>query len=120
MFVLENQFDSQQLTGEFGLPGRKDNTTQEYVKYFGECMKRSVSQVGVKGSNKDNGLFFSSCFDHCGGLDIGTLPTTLINGHNASEYAADWFWERNELPHIVMDDCVSDDGLPCNPTCLSY
>lgn len=65
-------------------------------------------------------LFFSSCFDHCDGLDIGTWPTTLINGHNASQYAANWFWERNELPRIMMDDCVSDDRLSCNPTCLRY
>jgi hypothetical protein len=33
------------------------------------------------------------------------------------ELVGDWFFERNRLNHVTVDDCVMHNGLPCNPTC---
>mmetsp|Transcript_67228 Transcript_67228/g.106839 ORF Transcript_67228/g.106839 Transcript_67228/m.106839 type:complete len:86 (+) Transcript_67228:3-260(+) len=85
-------------------------------------MVRSLGQVGVAGPNKDNGLFFPSCFDHCTGIQIGSGASTKINGYNVTQLTGDWYWETNKLPHIVMDSCTSNstNGLPCNPTCTGF
>lgn len=120
MMVLENNFDSQQITSEFLMPNTKNSKTRGYVEYFGADMVRSLDQIGVAGPNKDNGLFFPSCYDHCGGIQIGSGATTHIGAYNTTELSGDWYWGYNRHPHVVRDTCKSNDGLPCNPSCAGF
>eukprot|EP01084_Bolivina_argentea_P105201 188325_1 len=117
VMVLENIFDSQQLNGELGLPSKVTTETKEYVAYFGYDMLLSMAnQV-----ESPNGLFLPSCYDHCSGIgygDYGGGSKTKIKGYNVTQVLGDWFWERNKVPHILVDDCKSN--LPCNPTCKGY
>jgi hypothetical protein len=117
IFVLENQFDSEQIVDQMFLPSTKTAKTREYVEYFGENMRRSMNQL--IGSKKD-GLFSASCYDHCSGINIGSGARTKIGGYDVTDLTGDWFWETNKLPHTVIDDCKSNNGLPCNPTCGGY
>ena len=113
-------YDSQQLNGELELPNKVTDTTKEYVSYFGYNMKLSMANQ-VKAPN---GLFLSSCYDHCSGIGYGNYlggSTTKVKGYNVTQVLGDWFWNRNEVPHILVDDCISrSDLLPCNPTCRGY
>eukprot|EP01084_Bolivina_argentea_P105200 188324_1 len=121
ILVLENRYDSQQLNGEMDIPSNVTDETKQYVEYFGYNMLLSmVNQV-----ESPNGLFLPSCYDHCTGLTYGNFgggSTTKITygniGYNVTEVLGDWFWERNKIPHILVDNCNSN--LPCNPTCHGY
>ena len=119
LLILENIYDSQQIETEMQLPSNVSNETKEYVSYFGYNMLLSIAnQV-----QSPNGVFLASCFDHCGGIGYGnyagsTASSTQIDGYNVTQVLGDWFWDRNEMPHILIDTCDSD--LPCNPTCDSY
>jgi len=120
VFVMENQFDSQQIVTEFEMPsGKYNNDTYGYVEYFGNDMTRSIMpQLNVP-SNTQNGLFFASCFDHTAGIGIGPAATTKINSYDSSVLVGDWFWNRNSgKPRILFDTCGK--SLPCNPTCTAF
>ena len=41
--------------------------------------------------------------------------STRINSYDPSTMFTDWYFERNTLPRIVIDDCPGN--LPCNPSC---
>ena len=126
LFILENKYDNNQIEGEMGMPvNTVNNDTIKYVTYYGDSMKRSIldSIRYYHNNNKErpeNGLFFASCFDHTSGIDIANdNAKTTINGYNSSQLVGSWFWELNEYPIRVIDDCI-DDALPCNPTCDSF
>ena len=122
-FVMQNKFDTNQLKAQFHLPSNTvNNETIGYVEYFGVDTDRSIVTQMIDITNDKNGLFYASCFDHGGGLGIGTnAAITKISGYNSSELVGDWFWERNKLPHYVYDTCNNNTyQLPCNPTCHSY
>lgn len=119
LFVLENKYDSDQITYEMAMPNEVNDDTSQYVDYFGDCMKRSILDQ-VRYGNNSNGLFFASCYDHVTGLDVGNNDaSTIVNGYNSSQLVGSWFWELAKYPTVVYDDCI-DDALPCNPTCTSF
>merc|ERR1711924_30523 len=71
------------------------------------------------------GIFLASCFDHGDGIhfrhDDGTQFTTQLKGHSSFEALADWFYDRKQVPAILVDDCQQlGPGLPCNPTCDGF
>ena len=137
IFILENKFDTAQLSYDFKMPNNNvtTNNTIKYVKYFGYNMEKSImnrfgldadnqnndhDNYNVNNSNKVNGLFFASCFEHVTGLDVGNVDaTTIVNGYNSSQIVGNWFWNLNKLPNIVVDNCINQQ-LPCNPTCSAY
>ena len=115
--TLENMYDKEQIQDQMYIPRTLTRDTKEYVSYFGYNMLLSLANQ-IK---EPNGLFLSSCYDHCTGIGYGNYnfgSTTKIKGYNVTQVLGDWFWGRNQVPHILVDDCGSD--LPCNPTCKGY
>jgi len=111
VFVIQNRFDQVCLESE-GFPyNHSGPEPQAYLRYYGRATVVSVSQVG-KGSHVGDGLFLASCLDHAG--DYMAHTKTEINGTTFVAPVGDWFFERNKLSHMLMDDC---GDLPCNPTC---
>ena len=112
VFVIENRFDKYALEQEEGFPDDHSGPEpQAYLRYYGRATVVSVSQVG-KGSHAGDGLFLASCLDHTGNYMANTKAT--INGTTFVAPVGDWFFERNKMSHLLMDDC---GDLPCNPTC---
>jgi len=117
MYIVENQYDTNQISAQLGLPLDEygELHSQEYIGYFGRAMRNSTQQVVAK---PGDGLFLPSCADHVGNLQIGIGHTTL-QGYNSSQGLGDWFFGRNEVPAILIDDCtMTGPGLPCNPSCM--
>eukprot|EP01084_Bolivina_argentea_P066238 120741_1 len=123
IFIMENKFDSSQIVSSFLLPQNTvNNETIGFVEYFGIDMDRSIITQLIDEKNETNGLLYASCFQHSGfGIGGKINASTIVNGFNSTELVGDWFWERNKLPHFVMDTCNDEQNqLPCNPTCGSY
>eukprot|EP01084_Bolivina_argentea_P235904 396814_1 len=120
IFILENKFDSNQITSGGEMPTNVvNNDTIGYVEYYGIDMDRSILTQLIDEKNDKNGLYYASCFNHA---DL-TFPHSgvRVNGYQTGEIVGDWFWERNKLPHFVYDTCNNDTyKLPCNPTCNPY
>jgi len=117
LFVMENQYDTNQLHAQLLLPKSKDSTPQgrAYIAYFGRSMRNSTERkLSLK---PKDGLFLPSCFDHGGGLGVG--GKTIISGINQTVLLGDWFFQRGKFKsHQIVDDCqMEEPGLPCNPTC---
>jgi len=112
IYVIENQYDTNQLNAQLGLPrGSTTPQSQEYIAYFGRAMRNSTQQIPGK---TGDGLFLASCLDH------GVGRSTLIKGFDWFTGLGDWFYGRQGVPTILVDDCkMADPGLPCNPTCHS-
>jgi hypothetical protein len=110
LYVMENQYDTNQLNVQLGLPrGSKTPQSQEYIAYFGRAMRNSTQQIPAK---PGDGLFHPSCLAH------GVSKDTKIKGHDWFTGLGDWFYGRQGVPTILVDDCeMADPGLPCNPTC---
>lgn len=45
---------------------------------------------------------------------------TRVQGYGLNDIAGDWFFEKNKLPHRLVDGCWKQGGLPCNPVCPSF
>jgi len=56
-----------------------------------------------------------SCLDHVGTTYISA--PTQVQGVRQRDSIDDWFFETNKVQHVLVDNCVSAQGLPCNPTC---
>lgn len=114
VFLVENQFDTAQITEQvLHLPVSKVTTSQgrDFIAYFGRAMRNSTNLiVNHPLGKKGDGLFHPSCFDHGG---FGKL-----SGYNYYEATNDWFFGRGQIPSVLVDDCdMPSPGLPCNPTC---
>jgi hypothetical protein len=115
VFVLENQYDTNQILVQKLLPIDQESTSmgQEYIAYYGRAMRNSTNMVvhhpfGKKG----DGLFLPSCFDH------GATGKIKLSGVTGQAATNDWFFGRGQIPHVLIDDCeMPSPGLPCNPTC---
>eukprot|EP01084_Bolivina_argentea_P248592 415854_1 len=130
IFVMENKYDCDAFSEGMQMPEpwtKINQSTTEYVEYYGTDTDRSIIPQMIDEKNPQNGLFYASCFDHDQGMGVGInilsqhngykYNATIINGYNSSELVADWFWERNKLPHYVYDTCNdATNKLPCNPT----
>jgi len=118
VYVMENQYDTNQLHAQLGLPQSESGTPlgQKYIAYFGRSMRNSTHQVVKHPLGKvGDGLFSPSCYAH----GIG-LQKTKLSGFTAQDGLGDWFWGRGKVPSILVDDCTMVvPGLPCNPTCPS-
>ena len=118
VFILNNQFDSDEITSEMAMPNTVNSNTTRYVEYFGSQMSNSILNYLLHENKNGNGVFLAGCYNHVTGLNVGNSgATTVIDGYNSSELVGDWYWEQNKLPHIVYDKC---DELPCNPTCRGF
>jgi len=117
LFVLENQYDTEQIFSDCGLPKVEVNIPKgrEFIAYFGRSMRNSTERtLSLKPTD---GLFLPSCFDHGAGLQIG--EKTIIRGINTTSILGDWYFQRGKFSsYQIIDDCsMKDPGLPCNPTC---
>eukprot|EP00756_Hemistasia_phaeocysticola_P018856 Hpha_TRINITY_DN15624_c4_g2::TRINITY_DN15624_c4_g2_i1::g.99221::m.99221/K19882/NOTUM; O-palmitoleoyl-L-serine hydrolase len=116
IFMFENQFDTNQLHNQLGVPNNAsvDPQVRAYIGYFGRSMRATITPAHLKAGD---GAYLPSCFDH--GSGIGSRGSTTIPGApTQDELAGDWFWERGTIKnYFVADTCKSADDLPCNPTC---
>ena len=114
LYIMENMYDTNQITAQGKLPTKIYDTAQgmKYIQYFGIGMRNSTSLL-----KKGDGIFLSSCLEHTKGLHIG--GTTSINGTKLSgSILGDWFFDRPNPNLITKDSCdVSNNDLPCNPSC---
>jgi len=113
LYVSENQFDSNQIFAQLGCP-TVGTHTNGYISYFGAGMKTSIQQL-INNKKKTDGLFFMSCLDHVETTYISA--PTLVQGVRQRDSIDDWYFGSNKVPHVLVDNCVSAQGLPCNPTC---
>jgi hypothetical protein len=93
LFVVENQYDTNQLYAQEGLPhqGPYDATWLSYVRMYGAAMRESTNQV---------------------------LNLTSLGGVNYVDLVTDWFWDLGKLTdkYQQVEACnASFAGLPCNP-----
>merc|ERR1712048_1182618 len=106
LFIMNNQYDSDELTSEMAMPNVVNNDTKTYVKYFGAAMGNSILNYLLHENDNGNGVFLAGCYNHVTGLNVGNKgATTKIDGYNSSALVGDWYWETNKLPHIVYDKC---------------
>merc|ERR1711998_446848 len=119
LFVLENQFDYEQIFGELKLP-RPSKTmgpiskleALAYIRYYGQRQRSSLRQIG---SHDTNGLWAPACLDHA--ADFGLNSTKLlVNGIALRTAMLDWF-ETNGTggPNVHMEACAEKGlGTPCS------
>lgn len=117
MYVMENQYDTNQLSAQLKLPKSEYSTDagMGYIAYFGRAMRNSTAQViSHPFGKKGDGLYLPSCLDH------GIAGTTTLQGFTKNQALGDWFHNRAGAPLILVDGCeMQSPGLPCNPTCDS-
>ena len=60
-----------------------------------------------------------SCYQHGANLCVGNHNGSIVQGLSYKRVLVDWYEGRNELPHILLDDCNARLGTndPCNPLC---
>eukprot|EP01129_Flabellula_baltica_P008654 TRINITY_DN3464_c0_g1_i1.p1 TRINITY_DN3464_c0_g1~~TRINITY_DN3464_c0_g1_i1.p1 ORF type:complete len:389 (-),score=69.44 TRINITY_DN3464_c0_g1_i1:336-1502(-) len=112
MFLFENIFDASLL----GFLGWVDvgKEGKEYLAYFGDTMVASIQQV--KNSTKPrDGFFMPSCYDHTGNLCVAS--ETKVHGYKFVDVIGDWYFQKNVIPHQLIDACWKEGSLPCNPEC---
>jgi hypothetical protein len=105
-----NMFESKMMDGRM-LPD-DDASKKAYQAYFADAMVASTQHWLQLTPEGQNALFMPACYAHCDNVGLG--DAARIEGHNYEEVLADWFYERNTIPHQLVDDC--GDG-PCNPAC---
>jgi hypothetical protein len=116
MFVVENQYDTNQLVSQEGAPrsppsGSLGATWRAYIGLYGASMRASTAQVMTIAEKHGDGLFHPSCLQH------GVTGET-INGGGWIPIFNDWFWGLGKLTakYKQVETCPqSFDGLPCNP-----
>lgn len=113
MYVMENTYDTNQISAQGGLPKNQFHSDQgtKYIQYFGTGMRNSTSVL-----KKGDGIFLSSCLDHTSGLHVG--GSTTIQGKSSGQILGDWFFDRANPFIVLRDACdATNNDLPCNPTC---
>jgi len=111
MFIVNNLYDMVQLEFLTWVPLVPDS--DRYLAYFGSTTHRSVLNSTIP--NSKNGYFLVSCFSHTGNLCMASK--TRVLGYTYAQVLADWFFEKNQIPHRVVDECWGPNKLPCNPYC---
>merc|ERR1712046_154120 len=102
IFVAQNQFDEHQLSMlDLSSAATGAHDGQAFMRYFGRAMRKSVMRLI---QNRDNGLFLPACYDYLSKLWHPTEPTP-INGNSWHDVLVDWFFEQNQMSHILMDNC---------------
>ena len=130
LFVAQNRFDMNQCGAVLGLnwwPYPKDNVThalvaKHYVRYFGTQTVNGIATTVRDGAkNSTDGLFMPSCYAH-GWNFCMWRNASLIGGVHYADALEDWFEGRNEVSHLLLDDCNDRLGTddPCNINCGCY
>ena len=114
LFVLEAQYDTDQIFQQMGAPTDGANPTlRSYVEMYGEAMRNSTAQVlsdapRHKAPGTD-GIFHPSCLKH-------GVAGEVLQGQTYEPIVADWFFEQGALrPFYRMVEAPSSTGLPVNP-----
>ena len=124
MYVIENQYDTEQLYTQQGLPkkGPYDATWRGYVAMYGAAMRASTNQVLTLPHKRGDGLFHPSCLQHsvCEYVGGDCLHEENIGGDTRGwvPIFSDWFWKLGKLSakYTQVETCpASFNGLPCNP-----
>jgi hypothetical protein len=124
LFVMEAQYDTNQLYAQEGVPQNTNNVTeiekiQNYIVMYGEAMRNSTRQIlentPVTNKSQSDGLWHPSCLTHI-------VEDSVINGMEPLPILGDWFFERGTLTdyYRVVEACnATFKGLPCNtkPSC---
>jgi hypothetical protein len=114
VFYAQNIYDSVQLGILGWLPQLPK--APEFMTAFGTAMIDNV-WVGTTSQPKD-GVLLISCLGHCNNLCMSS--TTRVNGYSYRDVLDDWYFEKDKLPHRIMDSCASSgSSQPCNPSCKS-
>jgi len=111
-FIVNNIFDQSVLNTVAWI---NDGTidSQAYLAYFGDSVTQSISS-SISNTSKD-AYWLVGCYSHTVNLCMGS-PTTA-GGLHYSEVLSDWFFEKNKLPHHIIDSCWQVGKGPCNPIC---
>jgi len=112
LFLVNNLYDQSQLDFLGYYPELPES--DEYLAYYGNTLYTSVTNT----TRPQDGYFLPSCYDHTG--DLCMASTTTIRGITYAQALADWFFEKNELSHTLVDECWAPNKGPCNPVCPSY
>jgi len=117
VYLLENQYDTNQIMTQNGCPkptpsSPMSSVINAYISMYGEAMRNST-EPQVQAKADQDALFLPSCFQH------GVSTTITIGGTQQltwPEILPDWYWEHGKLTdsYFLVDDCKSPDGLPCN------
>jgi len=112
VYMIQDEFDTAPLQS-LGFPWQTDekNTEQgqNYVSLFGASVRETLEN-----HKEGDGVYLTSCFQH------GSHIANVDNGDiSYQDSLADWFFEKGDLPHVLMDACSEEAGLPCNPKCAN-
>jgi hypothetical protein len=107
LFISQNMFDSHHFGNVFHVT--TDTTlwsddVGEWVAYYARSVQASTRTVGEL---PGNGLFLPATISH--GDDVGkdVIRSAEIEGHNYFRVLADWFYDIDALPHVLIDSCDS-------------
>ena len=117
LFVLENQYDEEQIFGELHVPFPNTKDPESivklipYLKYYGERMRKTLTQV-----KPPNGLWSPACLDHCATF---SNPNVTIEGIDGTAALRSWYDEKGfGSRHLWSDTCGKGVvGIPCNKGC---
>ena len=104
IFHLVSQYDENWIG--VGKDQRGAEEAQAYIAHVGDAVR--AAHEALPGA-----IFSASCYNHCTGLTVrsGAESLVRVDGRHAQELLADWFFDRNELPHRVIEARYGD-GLP--------
>jgi len=112
VFVIQNKMDNNWALQLGLIPMALDTCMKKsYIAYIGRTMGTTATTISKKPAD---GWFLASCMDHGRGIGLG--DNTTVQGKTSLEALYDWF-VGNDENHILLDDCESSWGGPCNPTC---
>jgi len=107
VFVVQNQFDTNQIFVWLGCP-RSSPLTQNFIEYYGDRLRLSAQQI----KPQSDGAFLASCLEHTANLHL--TSGTRINSVSYSQALGDWYFNRKPSS-MYIDHCP--DKKPCNPKC---
>jgi len=114
MLIANNIFDSSQLSYA-GWINDGSSLSKNYQAYFGDDVVGSIQTMSAFPNKTRDGYWLPGCLDHTGNLCMWS--PTVVQGYLFRNIVADWFFNRNQLPHRLVDACWSKGGHPCNSVC---
>jgi hypothetical protein len=98
---------------------------QKFMGYYGNAMENSL--LYRMNERPNDGLFLPSCYDHTRNtryhgtrFDQNYRQRTTINGYDSLQAVTAWFFHQVNQRVILTDNCETELGAPCNPTCLTH
>lgn len=112
VYILENQFDSNQIMDQMGCPRPTPANPQayNYTSKYGQAMRDSLKEAMETGKSGD-AVFSPSCAKHI------VQNTVTVNNTEWPTLVADWFFERGAHTdsYRMIEECdESYNGQPCN------